>query len=222
MPFEASLLEIVAPQLRPLGYGYEARLRAADELYGFRKPLGADVHALVQFQQRHSTPESFTVNLLRVKSDVIQPRLYDGYAEACGARLSYVLWYVTGLREYPVSDYWWPANEAALQEAANKVVQYGVRWIEDPHAPRPWEMPAHRGHEFVEAIEVNLVPDLLRYGYHLSQQRLVSEIPYLYFIKDLPDGTHGFVELQEVYSLDPREFQFDVRLQRRTDQNPLA
>lgn len=220
--FEASLVEIVAPQFQPLGYAYDARLRAADELFGFRKPLGADVHAIVQFQLRYGTPESFTVNLLRVKSGVIQPHLHDGYAEACGARLSTVLWYVTGLREYPVSDYWWPTNEAALRDAADKVAHYGVQWIEDPHAPKPWEMPAHRGHEFVEAVEVNLAPTMQRCGYRLAQQQLVGEVPYLYFVKELPDGTHGFVELQGVYSLDPREFQFDVRLQRRADENPLA
>jgi hypothetical protein len=222
MSFEASLLEIVAPQLLPVGYEYEARLCAVDELFGFRKSLGAAVHAIVQFQLRPSTPESFTVNLLRAKSGVIQPQRYDGQVDAFGARLSYVLWYVAGLREYPVSDYWWTTNEAALRDAAEKVVLYGVRWIENPHAPRPWEMPAHRGYEFVEAVEVNLASDLQRCGYRLTQQQLSGEVPYLYFVKELPDGTHGFVELQGVYSLDPREFQFDVRLQRRADQNPLA
>jgi hypothetical protein len=208
--FESSLLEIVAPQLQPLGYEYDARLHSTDELFGFRKPFGDDAQAVVQFQLRRSTPESFTVNLLRVNADVR------------GARLSTVLWYVIGLRDYPVSDYWWPANAAALQDAAEKVAQYGVPWIENVHAPRPWEMPAHNGHEFIEAVEVNLAPTLQRRGYRLELQRLAGEVPYPYFVKDWPDGTHGFVELQSVYSLDPREFQFDVRLQRRTDENPLA
>jgi hypothetical protein len=210
MPFDTSLVEIVAPQMQPLGYAYDARRQDADELFGFCKPLDDEVQAIVQFQVRHSRPERFTVNLLRVD------------AEVCGARLSTVLWYVVGLREYPVSDYWWPTNDAALQDAANKIVLYGAKWIEDAWAPRPWEMPAHNGPEFVEAVEVNLAPALQRRGYRLAQQRLVGEMPYLYFAKELPDGTHGFVELQGVYSLDPREFQFDVRLQRRADENPLA
>jgi hypothetical protein len=208
--FETLLADIVAPQLQRLGYAYDARLRDADELFGFRKPLGDEVQAIVQFQVRHSTPERFTVNLLRVNAVV------------CGARLSTVLWYVVGFREYSVSDYWWPTNEAALRDAVRQVVQYGVRWIEDACAPRPWEMPAHNGPEFVEAVEVNLAPALQRRGYRLAQQRLVGEMPYLYFARELPDGTHGFVELQGVYSLDPREFQFDVRLQRRADEDPLA
>jgi hypothetical protein len=220
--FEDALLKIVAPQLQPPGYAYEARLRAADELFGFRKPLGDDVQAIVQFQVRHSTPECFTVNLLRVKSSVIQPYLHNGYAEACGARLSYVLWYVDGVREYSASDYWWTTSEGNLREAAAKITQYGVRWIEDPQAPRPWEMPAHNGHEFVEAVEQNLTPGMQRCGYRLARQHLAGDVPYLYFIRELPDGTQGCVELQWVYSLDPREFQFDVRVQRRTDQDPLA
>jgi len=159
---------------------------------------------------RHCLPESFTVNLLRVKADT------------CGARLSTVLWYVYGLRAYPVSDYWWPANEAALCDAVEKIAQYGVLWIEEARAPRPWEMPAHNGLELAAAIEVNLAPALLRRGYRLEHQQLTGDVPYLYFVREFPDGTHGFIELQSVYSLDPHEFQFDVRVQRRMDVNPLA
>ena len=208
--FETLLADIVAPQLQPLGYAYDARLRDADEIFGFRKLLGDEVQAIVQFQVRHSTPERFTVNLLRVNAVV------------CGARLSTVLWYVVGLREYSVSDYWWPTNEAALRDAVRQVVQHGVHWIEDAHAPRPWEMPVHNGPEFVEAVEVNLAQALQQLGYRLERAQLAGEVPYVYFVKELPDGTHGFVEVQRVYSLDPHEFQFDVRLQRRVDVNPLA
>lgn len=38
----------------------------------------------------------------------------------------------------------------------------------------------------------------------------------------MPDGTFAFIELQSIYSLDPGEFNFDVRLQRRGDRDPLA
>ena len=207
--FTDGLVEIVAPQLQLLAYEYEACLYAADELFGFGKPLG-EAQAIVQFQMRHHLSESFTVNLLRVKADM------------CGARLSTVLWYVYGLRAYAVSDHWWSANEAALQDAVEKVAQYGAQWIEDVRAPRPWEMPAHNGYELAEAVEVNLAPALLRRGYRLERQRLMGDVPYLYFVRELPDGTHGFIEMQSVYSLDPHEFQFDVRVQRRMDVNPLA
>jgi len=208
--FEDALLAVVAPRLQLLGYAYDARLRDAAEVFGFRKALGEDGQAVVQFQLRNSPPDSFTVNLLRMNADTR------------GARLSTVLWYVMGLREYPASDYWWPVNAAALQDAAEKVAQYGVPWLEDAQAPRPWEMPAHNGHEFVQAVEMNLVPTLQRRGYRLALSHLSGEVPYPYFVNDQPDGTHCFIELQSVYSLDPREFQFDVRLQRRAEENPLT
>ena len=207
--FEDCLVDIVAPRLRPLGYEYEAHLYTANDLFGFCKPLG-EAQAIVQFQMRHHLSESFTVNLLRVKADM------------CGARLSTVLWYVYGLRVYPVSDYWWSANEAALQDVVEKIAQYGVQWIEDFHAPRPWEMPAYSGQEFAAAVEANLMPELQRRGYRLERQQLMGDRPYLYFVREFPDGTHGFIELQSVYSLDPREFQFDVRVQRRAGANPLV
>jgi hypothetical protein len=207
--FEASLVEIVAPHLQPLGYEYDARLYAADDLVGFCKPVSGS-QAIVQFQRRPRLPETFTVNLLRVN------------AEACGARLSTVLWYVYGLRVYPASDYWWPTSDATLRDAAEQVAQYGAPWIEDAGAARPWEMPAHDGQELAEAVKVNLAPVLLQRGYRLECQQFPGDMLYLYFVRDLPDGTRGFIELQSVYSLDPREFQFDVRVQRRADANPLA
>jgi hypothetical protein len=37
----------------------------------------------------------------------------------------------------------------------------------------------------------------------------------------MPDGTFALIELQSIYSLDPSEFYFDVRLQRRGDSDPL-
>ena len=207
--FEARLLDIVAAQLRPLGYEYDAGFHAAEDVFSFCKALGK-ARAIVQFQRRHRLSEGFTVNLLRVNAD------------ACGARLSTVLWYVYGLRVYPASDYWWPMNEAALHDAVEKVTQYGAPWIEDVNASRPWEMPAHNGQELAEAVKVNLAPALLQQGYRLGRQQLMGDVSYLFFVREFPDGTHGFIELQSVYSLDPREFQFDVRVQRRAAENPLA
>ena len=208
MPAETDLLDSVLAQLQPLGFEYIAR-RATDGLLEFHR-LAPDARTIVvQFQVRHSAPESFTVNLLRVNG------------ERCGARLSTVLWYVYDLREYPASDYWWPTTGAAVRDAVEKVVQYGVPWIEDRHAPKPWEMPAYSGREFAAAVEQVLTPTLQQYGFRVARQHLSGDMPYVYFISDLPDGTHGCVELQRVYSLDPHEFQFDVRLQRRVDDQPL-
>ena len=87
--------------MQPLGYAYDARLRLGEELYGFRKALGDDVHAVIQFRYRPDGAEhDFTVNLFTARSREIRPRMYGGYSGARGARLSYVMWFVYGLRDY--------------------------------------------------------------------------------------------------------------------------
>lgn len=226
--FESSLLDQVAPRLKALGYAYDARLRVEDELFGFCKPLGHDVQAVIQFQRQSGvTTDNFTVNLIRTQASEIQPRQYDAGAEAHAARLGYVLWYVYGLRDYPTSDWWWTMSdaaqhEAALRDAAEKIVRYGVPWLEDSAAPKPWEMPLQRVDEFSAAVQAVMALEMERLGYWLKQQSLPGDLPYCYFSKAMPDGTYALIELQAIYSLDPGEFIFDVRLQRKADDDPLA
>jgi hypothetical protein len=226
--FERLLLNHVAPHLQPLGYAYDAQLRLGDELFGFRKGLGADIHAIVQFRYREDAGRhDFTVNLFTAKSDEIRARLYDGYPGARGARLSYVMWFVHGLRDYAVPDYWWAALDeaylpAALEEATGHIVRYGIPWLESAEATRPWEMPQSRLAEFGEAIEQVMTQEMAQAGYRLQRQSLAGDLPYYYFSKALADGTYALIEMQAIYSLDPSEFHFDVRLQRRADGDPLA
>ena len=82
-------------RLAKFGYAPDARL-SEGELSGLSKPLGDDVHAIVQFQRRGV---EWTINLLRVKSAELEPHVYGGYAGALGARLSDVLWFVANVRE---------------------------------------------------------------------------------------------------------------------------
>jgi hypothetical protein len=225
--FEAALLNYVAPRLRPLGYEYDARLRVEDELFGFRKALGNDVQAVIQFQRRgNSEADRFTVNLVRARASEIRPRLYDNGTSASAARLSYVLWFVYGLRDYAASDFWWTASDAAqraaaLLDAAARIERHGVPWLESPEAPKPWEMPAQSADEFAQAVQAVMATELERLGYHLERRSLPGNLPYCYFSKAMPDGTFALIELQSIYSLDPSEFNFDVRLQRRADNDPL-
>jgi hypothetical protein len=182
--------------------------------------LGNDVQAIVQFQRREKTGE-FTINLLRVKSDQIAPRLYGGYAEAGGARLSYVLWYVYELRLYPASDWWWPPDESSLRNAADMTLCNGVHWLENAAAPKPWEMPAYRSQEWVQAAQAMLGRDLSAWGFAWVQQTLTGDVPYLYAVRSRASA-YDIVELQPAYSLDPAEFTFDVRLQRAASPDPLS
>ena len=225
--FEAALLNQVAPRLRLLGYRYDARLRREDELFGFCRPLANGMQAVIQFQrQDNSTADCFTVNLIRSWASEIQPRPYGSEASASAARLSYVLWFVYGLRDYPASDFWWTAPDSARREvvlldAVEKIERYGVLWVEHPDAPKPWEMPVRRADEFAEAVQAVMTPEMERLGYHLEQQSLPGNLPYSFFSRAMPDGTFALIELQSIYSLDPSEFNFDVRLQRRRDSDPL-
>jgi hypothetical protein len=226
--FEELLLSHAAPRLRLLDYEYDARLRLDDELYGFRRDLGDDVRAIVQFQYDWEAEQhSFTVNLVTAKSSEIQPRVFGGYPGARGARLSYVMWYVYGRRDYTAPDYWWVARDegdlaSAVHEALGHIERCGIPWLERADAPRPWEMPARRAIEFDEAVQAVLARELEHLGYRLMRQSLRGDLPYCYFSKAMPDGTFALIEMQPIYSLDPAEFSFDVRLQRRTGDDPLA
>jgi hypothetical protein len=217
--FVAAVWRSVAPRLQVLGYAYDPARRVADEAFGFRKTLDGDACAVVQFQrQAAGTYERFTVNVLRERADGVPER---------GARLSYVLWFVYNAREYPVADYWWTPTddverEAALLDAAAKIERYGVPWIEAAEAPQPWEMPLSRVAEFSEAVQAVMAAEMERLGYRLQRQTLSGAVPYSYFSKRLPDGRQALIELQAIYSLDPEEFTFDVRLQRCATDDPLA
>jgi hypothetical protein len=225
--FEAGLLRYVAPRLQRLGYRYEARLRQDDELFGFGKPLDGGVQAIIQFQRQTGlTEDRFTVNLIRRRASATRLQLYGSEAGASAARLSYVLWFVHGVRDYAASDFWWLApdparREAVLNDATEKIERYGVPWVENPAAPKPWEMPAQRAGEFAQAVQAVMAPGMAHLGYHLEQQALPGNLPYCYFRKAMPDGTSALIELQSIYSLDPGEFNFDVRLQRRAGGDPL-
>jgi hypothetical protein len=216
--FEERLMIGAALRLKALGYEYDDHLREGEELFGFHKPLGDDVYAIVQFQRHYqAVSDEFTINLIRTKTPELQPRIYGGYAGSCGARLSNVLWFVHSLRLYPQPDHWW--ND--LDEALDLLERYGLAWIEDPLAKKPWEMPAHRGQEFAETVRQVIGPAIARSGYRSELRHLMGGIPYPYFVKDQSDSTYAFVEFQVAYGLDPEHFMFDVRLQRKPTIDPF-
>lgn len=219
--FAQLLQQTAGLRLKPLGYEYDTRLQADDELFGFSKRLSNDdVYGVVQFQRHdHAANDDFTINLLRIKAEALQSRSYGGYTDSRGARLSYVVWFVHNLRFYPQPDYWWAATE--LAEALDQLENYGVPWLEDTQSKKPWEMPLHHGDGFAKAIQIVVAPELAALGFLSGMQSLAGRYPYPYFVKQLPHGEYAFIEFQSAYSLDPDQFQFDVRLQRKATDNPL-
>lgn len=215
--FEATLRRLAAPRLSECGYDYDDRLRDGDELLGFRKPLEADLHAIVQFQRRG---DEFTINLLRVKSAVIEPHVYGGYCDSLGARLSHVLWFVENVHaDGGRPDCWWTLDD--LDAVVDALLRYGLPWLENPQASQPWEMPAQRWPEFVAAVTAIVASALAAHGYRAAAQSLAGSFLYRYFVKPLSDGEFALIEFQSIYSLDPAQFTFDVRLQRKATDNPL-
>lgn len=218
--FAQFLQQRIDSRLKPLGYTFDARLRFGSELFGFSKPFGNDVYAIVQFQRHaHATNDEFTINLLRVKAPQLSPRVFEGYDRARGARLSYVLWFIHNLRIYPQADHWWAATE--IDDALDQLIAYGLPWLADEDSKKPWEMPAHDGVEFVAAVQAIVAPELEALGFRSAVQTLAGKFAYPYFVKPLPRGDFGLIEFQAAYSLDPDLFQFDVRLQRTAADDPL-
>lgn len=217
--FETWLLSAAAPRLRMLGYEYDGRLRLGEELFGFRKALGDDVHAVVQFQRHRLPDDEFTINLIRAKSAEVAPHFYDGDPAARGARLGHVLWFVCGRRVYAQPDQWWQPND--LPGLLEELERCGLPWLEDAVAVKPWEMPAHRGREFAEAVQAGVAADFAAEGYRFEVQTLAGGMPYPYLVRAAPDGAFELIEFQIVYGLDPQSFTFDVRLQRKATADPL-
>ncbi len=209
------IFDAAVTRLAQRGYGYDAQLCDADVL-GFAKALGNDVQAIVQFQRRGA---EWTINLLRVKSAEVGAHVYDGYAGAVGARLGHVLWFVANVRDGGNPDRWWTSDE--IEAALDLLIEHGLPWLEDPHAAKPWEMPAQRWAEFAAAVLDIAGPELLAQGYRAATQTLAGRFPYPYFVKPLSNGDFALIEFQSTYSLDPTQFAFDVRLQRKQTDNPL-
>ncbi len=210
------VFDAAVTRLAQRGYGYDARLGEGDDLLAFRKPLDEAVQAIVQFQRRGA---EWTINLLRVKSAEAAAHLYGGYAGALGARLGHVLWFVANVRDGGQPDRWWTPDE--FDDAVEALIAYGLPWLEDEHAPKPWDMPVQRWSEFVDTVFDIAGPELLALGYRAATQTLAGQFPYPYFVKSLPDGQFALIEFQPIYSVDPARFTFDVRLQRKPTDNPL-
>lgn len=226
--FKEALLKFAAPRLGAAGYEYDDALRDRDLMYGFRKHLGDDIHAIIFFERRQYEERpvgyGFTVSLVRCKT-TNPAQWYRGdydYEGFLNWRLPAVLWFVYGLGNiYSYNDHWWtPAREEEIEaqfaDALDKLERYGIPWLEDPKSRIPG-IPDAKLAEFREALLKIVSPELQRFGYRAMD----CEVYPFCFARKVFDDLTAFI----VFELggSPPDFerlQFDVVLFRNRGDEP--
>jgi len=151
--FKRTLLKVASPSLQSLGYEFvELPEWAGVGSFFFRKHLGNNVYAFISFDLlrwhpsssgAESMPRRFRVTLWRNIGD--QPKLGygdDSYEGWLNVPLSYLLWAMLGIKVYPSQYYQWEFFtsenlEVQLRDAVEKLVQYGIPWLENPASRNP-------------------------------------------------------------------------------------
>lgn len=145
--FKCIVVKTVPLLLEPLGYQfYKANRIAGDRLF-FEKPSPdeEDVNFFIIFQlgQHYIPPHRrFTVELQRNKGSFAKPE--RGYEKTVRERLGALIWFYYKLRIYPHSSHWWEFKDdeelkIQLEDAVEKIITYGIPWLEDLDAVPPWE-----------------------------------------------------------------------------------
>ncbi|MBN1935382.1 MAG: hypothetical protein JW934_11990 [Anaerolineae bacterium] len=152
--FKKKLVQVVVPQLELLGYTWANLPRgwSGAGIFLLQKNLGDDIYGSVSFQlmrwhpplsQETSLPRSFAVGLWRHIG--MQPRY--GYGNEASSHINWInnmplsqlLWCVLDAKVYEWQYYEWKfytSDElvAQLQDAVEKLVQYGIPWLENPES----------------------------------------------------------------------------------------
>lgn len=224
--FAEALLKFAAPRLRAAGYEYQDALRDRSVLYGFCRNLKGDIQALIFFQ-KHQYNESpvgyeFTVNLVRCQTKDLTHWERGRYEGFLNNRLPWVLWFIYELRIYPSSDHWWTcANEGQVRDelvdAVDKMVWYGIPWLEDLNSRVP-DIPDALIAQFREMLLKIVVPSLSELGYQEIQCKGKSRFC---FGKQVLGDFCTFVAF-ELRGSPPRfaNLTFDVLLLRRWSSQP--
>jgi hypothetical protein len=154
--FRQTLIKTVTPDLRTLGYERMDRQESVGiGVFFFRKHLFDDVHGFVSFQLKQwhpppphiaPTPRRFAVDLWRNRG--MQPRYGHGseedyYGDWLYMPLGQLLWVVLDIRAYSSQYHEWEfftSEELGtqLQDAIEKLVRYGIPWLEDPGSENPY------------------------------------------------------------------------------------
>lgn len=216
--FRQVLLSLGAPQLRMLGYQYEEALEDSGIRYGFRKNLIDDIYALVFFDlmdyDELASSARFTVHLGRCKTRDLAHWHQGHYEGFISKRLSSVLYLVYGVGGRSYYDQFWVAQgqqqlEAAVQDALQKLEQYGIPWLENLESRMPG-ISEERLAQFRDTVERIAAHPLEGLGYRAVDCRPFGRVC---FGKRLPSDFIAFIAFElGSKSRDYKELVFRVSL----------
>lgn len=141
--------------------------------------------------------------------------------EGLGISLSDLMWYVYEYAEVPLVHYWEFTDEQNLYEqlirVQSLVIDYGIRWLENPESTDPWQILPSERDAFRGMLATVVAKELEPYGYKLKNIAVV-DLPL--FIKPLPNGLNAIVVFRQSRVLNPSRFVINVDLQRKLVDNP--
>lgn len=145
--FKRTVVRTVEPLLAPFGYKFNNAAQKYGDYLFFEKSspdeVGVGFYIVFQLGHHYIPPRrKFTVELQRNKGDFYKPE--HGYEKTVRWRLGSLIFAYYKLNLYPFSDHWWEFEndvelKTQLEDAIEKLIEYGLPWLEDPNIVLPWE-----------------------------------------------------------------------------------
>ena len=176
---------LVAPRLEKLGYQYSDVLRDRDLRYGFYKPLGQNIYAIIFFRrgQYEERPDEyrFAVELTRRKATNLDQWYPGNYEGGVQEQLTHVVRYFYGIEDTAPQHWWHPIDEEELNttliDIGEQLEKYGTPWLEDPESKGLLDISKTEEIEFQEALYKIVAPELEAMGYKLIVEHDIDFLP---------------------------------------------
>jgi hypothetical protein len=141
--FKSVVANVAGLELLELGYDIDINPSEGEDLVWFRKTLQPGIRVVIEFQGRGVAPNDvidLAVNLTRNHYDYDREDILPGYS--LSARLAAWLWIENRLAPQWEGDHWWHfLNEEELEnaclDALDKLLKYGIPWVENLASKRP-------------------------------------------------------------------------------------
>jgi hypothetical protein len=141
--FKTVVANVANVELLKAGYDGDINPPEGEDLVWFRKTLRPGIHVVIEFQGSGVALKDvadFAINLTRNHYDYDREDILPGYS--LSARLASWLWIEDRLNPQWESDHWWHfLNEEELEnaclDALDKLLKYGIPWVENLASTRP-------------------------------------------------------------------------------------